>query len=164
MCFFVSMLSLFSYISYTHNAFCPPSSFCSECNYDQSAAAAEQTLENDVLASALPDFQDLWPTLKPGGKAREGFTFDGTINELIEMPRPDPQMRYDRVLFKTSKSDERDSKDGEEEQRWRPTDIELLGRTPVILEEGDGSRRRSQFLSDHFGLLAHFSSKDKKNK
>jgi len=31
---------------------------------------------------------------------KEGFTFDGTRNTLIDMARPDPQMRYDRVLWR----------------------------------------------------------------
>ncbi len=109
-------------------------SFCSERNYNPDPTVP---LEKDVLASALPDFQDLWPTLHHEKKDKDGFTFDGTTNPLIEMPRPDPQMRYDRVLWKTGG-----------EGAWRPSNIQLVGTRPVEL---------TGFLSDHFGLLASFS-------
>lgn len=109
-------------------------SFCSERNYDLDPMVP---LENDALASALPDFEDLWPTLHHN-KDKGGFTFDGTTNTLIDMPRPDSQMRYDRVLWKTGGG-----------VAWRPTSIQLVGTRPVEGTTG--------FLSDHFGLLASFS-------
>lgn len=111
----------------------PFHSFCSERNYDPDP---QTPLENDVLAAALPEFQDLWPTLQ---KDKAGYTFDGTRNDLIDMPRPDPQMRYDRVLWK---------KEGQGGSVWRPRDIELVGTSQA---EGGGG-----FLSDHFALLATF--------
>jgi hypothetical protein len=107
--------------------------------------------------------------MKKGTKEeKEGFTFDGTRNTLIRMPRPDPQMRYDRVLWRGAGRKEQQQQQQQQETQqlqeqeqgqkigsmaevagrgWRPRDTRLVGTEPV---------KESLFLSDHFGLLATF--------
>lgn len=85
--------------------------------------------KNDALASALPGWIDVWPLLH--GDRDKGYTFDATINTLLERPRPDEQMRCDRVMARGC----------------RPVGIELVGDRPM---------KDGLFLSDHFGLLATF--------
>jgi len=106
--------------------------------------------------------------VKKGTKEeKEGFTFDGTRNTLIRMPRPDPQMRYDRVLWRGTGRKEQQQQQQQKLQKiqnqaqeklkgsmaevagrgWRPRDIRLVGTDPV---------KGGLFLSDHFGLLATF--------
>lgn len=145
---------------------CGDFNFCSERNYD--IGDSLQSLENEVFPLALPSFQDLWPSVKKGTKEeKEGFTFDGTRNTLIRMPRPDPQMRYDRVLWRGTGRKEQQQQQQQKLQKiqnqaqeklkgsmaevagrgWRPRDIRLVGTDPV---------KGGLFLSDHFGLLATF--------
>jgi hypothetical protein len=85
---------------------------------------------------------------------KEGFTFDGTRNTLIGMPRPDPQMRYDRVLWRGAGREEQQQQEQIKGSMatvagggWKPRDMRLVGTKTV---EG------GLFLSDHFGLLAKF--------
>lgn len=94
-----------------------------------------------MLAAAFPGWEDVWPLLQGhgnGGESKQGYTFDATINTLLERPRLDEQMRYDRVMARMARG-----------TAWRPAGIELVGDTPMQ----DGL-----FLSDHFGLLASFAA------
>lgn len=102
-----------------------------------------------MLADRLPFYRDLWPILHKGrAQEREGFTFDGTRNTLIAMPRKDPQMRYDRVLYRGTVIPTEGGKDmpGGCLHAWEAEEIRLVGT----------ETRESLFLSDHFGLLARF--------
>lgn len=92
--------------------------------------------QNDVLATALPGFHDVWPFLHQQS-GHKGYTFDATANPLIDRPRPDERMRYDRVMARMASR-----------SRRRPVGIELVGNEPM--ETG-------LFLSDHFGLLTTFA-------
>lgn len=93
-----------------------------------------------MLATTLPGFVDVWHLLHgPNGKDK-GYTFDAAINTLLERPRPDERMRYDRVMARMGA--------GGKGKGWWPVGMEVLGREPM--EDG-------LFLSDHFGLLATFA-------
>ena len=118
-----------------------------------------------MLPSTLPHFEDLWPLMNKGtNEEKEGFTFDGTRNTLIDMPRPDPQMRYDRVLWRGAGQGQGQRQQQQQQQQrgmggsmalpvaagreWKPSDMRVVGTEPM---EG------GLFLSDHFGLLATFT-------
>lgn len=100
--------------------------FCSYRNYDSGLP-----LENDRLVRVLPGFVDVWTALRG---SEPGYTYDSEVNKMIRMPRPDPQMRYDRVLA----------------CGVRATRIELVGDKPI-------DRAGTLFPSDHFGLCAEFA-------
>lgn len=81
--------------------------FDSERNF----VLARKPLENVALKRYLPDFTDLWATLRP---TERGFTFDSSVNTYLARPE---QMRYDRVLARLSSC--------------RAGAIEMVGHTPV---------------------------------
>uniref|UniRef100_A0A6U6J7J3 Endonuclease/exonuclease/phosphatase domain-containing protein n=1 Tax=Zooxanthella nutricula TaxID=1333877 RepID=A0A6U6J7J3_9DINO len=89
-------------------------------------------LENDDLNTSLPDFDDVWPKLRP---KELGLTYDSQTNPYI---RKTETMRYDRVMARL--------------KLWVANSIQLIG----SVGEGDSDAQRI-FLSDHFGVLAHFA-------
>ena len=115
--------------------------FCSERNFHQ---IPNVPLENNVLEEVMPNYVDMWPHLRQkNGKEKEmGYTFDSHINKMISN---EERMRYDRVLFRSRRS--------EGNEIFKPTDISLLG--VRALEKGSDSLSQV-WPSDHFGLLATF--------
>jgi hypothetical protein len=80
---------------------------------------------------------DVWESLFPDD---HGFTFDSTRNLMLKKYE---QMRYDRVLFQSSRGN------------WDAGCIEMVGLDQIEnLRREDGTT--PLFPSDHFGLLCHF--------
>ena len=96
--------------------------------------------QNDALASTLRGWADVWPLLRRGDSDNKGYTFDATVNSLLERPRPDERMRYDRVMARMA-----------EGGGCRPVGIEFVGTRPT---------KDGLFLSDHFGLMATFGAQE----
>lgn len=64
--------------------------FCSESNFRN---MPKFPLENNILLSTLPEYQDLWKV----NARSSGFTFDSHANAMIIQ---EERMRYDRILAK----------------------------------------------------------------
>jgi tyrosyl-DNA phosphodiesterase 2 len=129
-----------------------PSDNCAEMNDEVVLPPTNPIkLENGVLERALPDYADLWSTLRP---RERGLTFDGKANGQC-VRDPDEQMRYDRVMLKARQLGNDDQGQGEKHDRetggrfvgshWEGRSIEILGTTAI---NEIGVR-----ISDHYGLL-----------
>jgi len=81
--------------------------FDSERNF----APPHEPLENAALSKHLPDYVDLWPSLRPGER---GLTFDSSVNTYIGKSE---LMRYDRIMIRL--------------QNWKARSIEMVGHKPL---------------------------------
>jgi len=78
-------------------------------NFDsqQNFSPPHEPLENEALSQIMPQFVDLWPSLRP---EERGLTFDSGVNPYIGKSE---HMRYDRIMTRLSS--------------WRPIDIDMFG-------------------------------------
>jgi len=100
-------------------------------------------LENQNIISFFPPragWIDVWSSLHPSEK---GYTFDSMVNKMLSLFE---QMRYDRVLFRSTHS------------VWVPEKITMIG-TNQIRELKSQENGNPLFPSDHFGLVATFKAK-----
>ncbi len=96
---------------------------------------ASWTEENDRID---PAYHDVWDVLRAG---EPGYTEDTALNRMLYLSKgKHKQVRFDRVLLKTSKPDLPGS-------RWEEKSIRLLGTEPIFVDMPE------VFPSDHFGLL-----------
>jgi endonuclease/exonuclease/phosphatase family metal-dependent hydrolase len=104
------------------------------------AADPDVVLVGDMNFPALPErpenraltgWTDAWALLRP---TEPGYTIDSEINRMRWLQKPrDDERRLDRVFVRS--------------RRWRVTNIELLGLSPLPDDP-------LTFISDHFGLCA----------
>ncbi|OQR85928.1 hypothetical protein ACHHYP_11178 [Achlya hypogyna] len=105
---------------------------CGDFNFDDTQAwgswhrPSNAPLENDVLATVLHAYVDVWTYLRPHDR---GATFDGGNNPRC-IADPLEVMRYDRIMLKRG--------------AWTPGSIALLGEAPL---DPTGMK-----VSDHYGL------------
>jgi len=97
-------------------------------------------LENNNLREYFSDYIDVWPELHWSTPDDKGYTFDSEANTMLTDYE---RMRYDRMMFKSSKSN------------WRAVSIELLGakRLKTDIVDPETGKEVVLFPSDHFGLL-----------
>jgi tyrosyl-DNA phosphodiesterase 2 len=87
-------------------------------------------MRDDENARITAPYCDVWPAVRPG---EDGFTEDTSINLMrYDMKNKNRHVRFDRVLLKGD--------------RWRPADIELLGKKSIAAD------LPRVFPSDHFGV------------
>lgn len=147
---------------------CGDFNFCSYRNF-----SGDGELENNCLASILPEYTDAWPALHPDDK---GYTFDSAVNPVIHKYE---RMRYDRVLHRlddrqvvahsialegvVSAAEQRGLYP---EQTADATPVDPYStpkkKIPIIVRASKGGELSNEdlaevFPSDHFGLLAVFN-------
>ena len=112
---------------------CGDFNFCSYRNFympSSQESLRELRLDNVCLSETLPDFLDLWPTLKDV-TVDKGLTFDTRRNEMLSgLGHTHEQMRYDRIIFRPAMRKgavDNASVDGENRSSWQPYSIEMVG-------------------------------------
>ena len=142
---------------------CGDFNFCSYRNFEPTKVP----LDNNCLHRTIPQYEDLWSTLKPSSEP--GYTYDTAVNTMIAATNfREERMRYDRIMLNIVNK-----------ENWIASSIHLVGTEPLFSEDGNNTNgttdhvfgspppQRSMrvivgnsltpseiFPSDHFGLLA----------
>lgn len=121
--------------------------FCGDFNFDSVQNWNPNdglSLENTVLKEEVPDYTDVWASLKP---TERGLTFDTETNPWIGGKRRE-QMRYDRMMVRSAV--------------WDASSIEIIGNNVSQFHDPDYEGlddRLPSVPSDHYGLFAKFTPK-----
>eukprot|EP00638_Chattonella_subsalsa_P018192 CAMPEP_0117877244 /NCGR_PEP_ID=MMETSP0950-20121206/14081_1 /TAXON_ID=44440 /ORGANISM="Chattonella subsalsa, Strain CCMP2191" /LENGTH=295 /DNA_ID=CAMNT_0005731207 /DNA_START=26 /DNA_END=913 /DNA_ORIENTATION=+ len=136
---------------------CGDFNFCSYRNF-----IPQGKLENESLREILPEYIDIWPSLRAEEK---GFTFDSERNVMIHQFE---QMRYDRIVAKLNGGLTASSIDLIGTEKLTHENVEKIQTEDMCnsFKEPEGlsldlacfDECPAEFhCSDHFGLLAEFS-------
>eukprot|EP00600_Ochromonadales_sp_CCMP1393_P012577 CAMPEP_0175011672 /NCGR_PEP_ID=MMETSP0005-20121125/8829_1 /TAXON_ID=420556 /ORGANISM="Ochromonas sp., Strain CCMP1393" /LENGTH=310 /DNA_ID=CAMNT_0016267715 /DNA_START=28 /DNA_END=960 /DNA_ORIENTATION=+ len=145
-------ISFSSLKQYNAAILCGDFNFCSYRNY-----AGSDPLENDSLGAIMPNYLDVWPTVRE--PTDMGYTFDTVANGMLQEHRHE-QMRYDRIMLRAPATSDNSLK---------PLSIHLIGTQSIdgssesggTTAVGDNTnngfttpekKATPIFASDHFGL------------